>query len=52
MKTKFPTLALILLVAALIWLFTDLGYLAIDIPWIPIILIIIALGMIINRYSR
>ncbi len=51
-KPKFPTLAVILLVLAVIWLINDLGYLVIDVPWIPLILIIVAVGMIINRYKN
>lgn len=51
-KTKFPVLAIILLLFAIIWILSDLGMLMIDIPWIPVILAIIAVGMIINRYSK
>jgi multisubunit Na+/H+ antiporter MnhG subunit len=51
-KTKFPTLAIILLVVAVVWLFNELNYFSIDIPWIPVVLIIIAIGMIVNRYSK
>lgn len=47
---KFPVLAVILLLFALAWLFSELGWLAIDIPWIPVIVVIIATGMIMNRY--
>ncbi len=51
-KVGFPTFAVILLVVAVIWLFSELGYIAIDVPWIPIILGIVAIGMIANRYSK
>ncbi len=51
-RTKFPTLAVIILVFALVWLLRELEYLNIDMPWIPVILVIIAVGMIINRYNR
>ena len=47
---KFPVLAVILLLFALTWLFSDLGYLTIDIPWFPVILLVVAIGWIINRY--
>lgn len=47
---KFPVLAAILLLFALAWLFSELGWLALDIPWIPVIVLIIATGMIMNRY--
>ena len=49
-KTKFPSLAVILLIFAAVWLFSDLGYLAINIPWIPVVIAIIAIGMIFNRF--
>lgn len=50
-KRKFPTLAVILLVLGITWLLTDIGYLKVNIPWIPAALIIVAIGWIINRYS-
>jgi len=49
-KPKFPTLAVILLIFAGTWLMSDLGYWKINIPWIPTILVIVALSWIINRY--
>jgi len=49
-KKKFPTLAAILLAIGVIWLITELNIIRIDIPWIPIVLIIIAIGLITNRY--
>ncbi len=51
-KIKFPTFAVILLVVGLIWLLNELQVIAINIPWIPVVLIIIAVGMIINRYKE
>jgi len=50
-KTRFPTFAVILLIVGLLWLLNELKVITINIPWIPIILIIIAIGMIINRYK-
>ena len=49
-KKKFPTLAVILLVLGIIWLLSAVSLITIDLPWIPIVLIIVAVGMIINRY--
>ncbi len=49
MRRKFPSLAVIVLIFAIVWLLSELGYLNINIPWIPVILIITALGWIINR---
>jgi hypothetical protein len=51
-KKKFPTLAVILLVLGLIWLLSSLNLITFNIPWIPVILIIVAIGMIINRYNN
>jgi hypothetical protein len=51
-KVGFPTLAIILLVIGLIWLFNELKVIAINIPWIPLILVIVAIGMIMNRYQK
>jgi len=51
-KRKFPTLAVIVLIFALVWFLSDTGYLGIDIPWVPTIIAIIAIGMIVNRYSE
>ena len=51
-KSKFPVLAVILLVFALVWLVNELGYLNINPPWLPVILIVIAIGMIFNRFRR
>jgi len=50
MKKRFPTFAFVLLAVAIIWLLNDLKVIAINIPWIPIVLGIVAIGMIINRY--
>jgi hypothetical protein len=49
-KPKFPMLAVILLVVAVAWLLSSLNLITIDIPWIPVVLIIVAIGMIANRY--
>jgi len=49
-KSKFPVLAIILLVFALVWLFNELGYFSLNLPWIPVVLAIIAIGMIFNRF--
>jgi len=51
-KRKFPTFAIILLVVGLIWLLNELQVISIDIPWIPVVLVIVAIGMILNRYSE
>lgn len=50
-RNKFPVLAVILLIFALVWLFSDLGYWYVNLPWIPVVLVIIAIGMIFNRFN-
>lgn len=52
MKPRFPTLAIILLVVAIVWLLSEINVLVIELPWIPVILIIVAIGMIFNRFRR
>jgi len=49
-KPKFPVLAVVLLLFALVWLFSDLGYWYLDIPWLPVIVVVVAIGMIFNRF--
>jgi len=51
-SNKFPVLAVILLLFGIAWALDELGYLIINIPWIPVILIVIAIGMIVNRYDK
>jgi hypothetical protein len=51
-RKRFPTLATIVFVFAVFWLLSELGILTIDIPWLPLILAIIALGWIVNRFIK
>lgn len=48
-RKKFPVFAFILLIFAVAWLLDEIGYLTINLPWIPVILIVLAIGMIFNR---
>ncbi|MBU2612523.1 MAG: hypothetical protein KKB62_02265 [Nanoarchaeota archaeon] len=50
--SKFPILAFILLVYSIFWLLNELEVLIIDIPWIPVVLVIISIGLIFNRFSK
>jgi len=47
---RFPALASVLLVVGVLWLLNDLKIITIDIPWIPLALIAVSLGMIYNRF--
>ncbi len=49
-KPKFPVFGIILLLIGLSWALNELKIISIDLPWFPIILIILAIGMIVNRY--
>jgi len=51
-KKNFPTFAVIVLVAAALWFLSDLGYIGFDIPWLPLVVGLIALGWIINYYQK
>ena len=52
-KAKFPTLAVILLVTGVIWFMNEMNILPWkNLPWIPVVLIVVAVGMIINRYRE
>jgi prepilin signal peptidase PulO-like enzyme (type II secretory pathway) len=46
---SFPTLAVIILVFALAWLLRELDVIDIKLPWLPVILILIVIGIIFNR---
>lgn len=51
-KPKFPTFAVILLTVGVLWLLNEINVLPLkNVPWIPVVLIIVAIGMIINRYN-
>jgi hypothetical protein len=51
-KNKFPAFAIIVLLFALAWLLSDLGYIDLDIPWIPVIIAVIAVGWIVDKYKK
>ena len=48
-KEKFPVLATLLLIFGIVWLINEFGYVSFNLPWLPVILIVIAIGMIANR---
>ena len=49
---RFPTIPSILLIVGVLWLLSDLKIITVDIPWWPVILIIVAVGWIANSYSK
>jgi len=52
MRKRFPTFAFLVLVVGIIWLLTELGLVRIDIPWLPIVVIVLSLGWILNHYAH
>jgi hypothetical protein len=51
-ERKFPTLGFIILLFASLWLLREMDVVDIQLPWLPVVLIIIAIGMIFNRLGR
>ncbi len=47
---KFPVLGVLLLTVGIVWLLAELKVIVIDFPWIPVVLIVIAVGIIWNRF--
>ena len=48
-RRSFPTLGFIVLVFASLWLLREINVVDIRVPWLPIVLIVIAIGIIFNR---
>jgi len=49
-KRKFPGLAVLLLLIGVVWTLNGFGITNLNVPWLPVVLLIIAIGMIVNRY--
>ena len=48
-RRKFPTLAFIVLIFAGLWLLREMDIIDIRVPFLPVVLILIAVGIIFNR---
>ena len=48
-RRKFPTFAFIILIFAGLWLLREMEIINIEVPWLPVVLIVIAIGIIFNR---
>ena len=46
----FPTFAIIVLLIGIFWLLNELDVLKAHIPWIPIVIIVVALGWIVDHF--
>lgn len=51
-KEVFPTIPVIILVTGILWLINELKILTIDIPWFPVVLIIIGIAGLMEYYKR
>ncbi|MCK4589430.1 MAG: hypothetical protein KAT77_03240 [Nanoarchaeota archaeon] len=51
-KKGFPTFPVIVLVVAVLWFLSDLKVIAFEIPWLALIIGIIALGWVIGYYQK
>ena len=52
LKKEMPTFAVLILVIGVLWLLSELNLIRINIPWWPVILIIVALGWLVNYYQK
>lgn len=48
----FPIGGAILLIIGIVWLLNSLNVLMINVPWVPLVVIVIGIGIIINHYYR
>lgn len=46
---SFPVLGFLLLIFAATWFLREMNVIDIDLPWLPVILIVVAIGIIFNR---
>jgi hypothetical protein len=48
----FPTFALVILLIGVFWLLNDLNVLKVNVPWIPIVIIVVAIGWIVDHFAK
>ncbi len=51
-KKRFPTFKVIVLVIGIVWLLSEMGMINVRLPWLPVLIVIWALGAIINHYQK
>lgn len=52
MSRTFPTFAFVVLVLGLLWLCVEMQWITIPIPWLPLIVVVVAAGWIVNHYAK
>jgi len=45
-----PIFALLVLVTGVLWLLAELEMIALDLPWVPMLVIIVSLGLIVKHH--
>ncbi len=50
-RKRFPTIIVLLALLAVLWLLSDMGILTVNVPWIPLALLVICIGWLINHYT-
>lgn len=48
-RRRFPVLGFLILIFAGLWLLREMNVIDLNVPWLPIVLIVIAIGIIFNR---
>jgi hypothetical protein len=48
---KPPVLAWLVLVVAVLWLLNAWGVLAFELPWLPLVVVLLAIGMVWHKYK-
>ena len=51
-KGASPIFAVIVFLIALLWLLNDLNLLAISVPWVPLIVLVVAFGWVMKHYAK
>jgi len=47
-----PLFAIIVLLIGIVWLLTEMGVISADVPWLPIIMILVGLNWIYEFYKK
>ncbi len=48
----FPLAGVILLIIGIVWFLNEINVFTIPVPWVPLVLIVIAIGLIVNHFYR
>jgi apolipoprotein N-acyltransferase len=51
-RNIFPVGGFIVLVIGIVWMLNELNVFSINLPWVPLVIIVIGLGIILNHYYR